>query len=352
MACGYGSDGTFAGGICEDAKIGLLDIMRDCNTGELQRTKTGFIQALRSDLNMGSNGATMLPLVENNKHKSVRITYLQRAIQTQVTDTCSSDCTGDFDDLCETTFDCTTQKCMEWQLDRDAFKVVCEGTEQEFAQRLLMSKFDAFARTINSDILTTLSLNFGVNVQTGNNAAKTVNVLTNATGAPIANGLLDVDQDFTEFNNYCGMPIIVGQGNMNRYNKVLNASCCNDGGVDFPALVNQAGFAFFLDTQFNANVGNNHFAVLAPGTFQLATTNLADDDSSFDVSPLSAYTTVIDPTTGLKYDWTVQFKDCVREWYFKLEICYDLFVPPSDQFNAADPLSGINGSSRYIAAAI
>jgi hypothetical protein len=345
MACGYGASGVFAGGICEDVKKGLLDLMKDCNTGEVMRSKLGFTQALMSDFNM--KDASMIPLVQDNKHKTVRITYLQRAVQTQVTDACSSDCTGDFDDLCETTFTCTTEKCMEWQLDRDEFLLVCEGTEKQFADRLLMSKFDAFAQQINSDILTTLSLNFGVNQRTGNNAVSAVNVLTAGTDAPIAVGLNTIKQDYEEFNNYCGMPIIVGQGQFARYNTVLNASCCNDGGIDFPTLLNKAGFAFFLDTQFNANVGNNQFAVLAPGTFQLAMTNRVNSDSTFEVSPLSAYTRVIDPFTGISYDWTVIYKDCDREWYFKLELCYDLFVPPSDQFNAADPLSGINGATRY-----
>lgn len=349
MACGYNSSsGIFANAICEDVLIGLREINRECNVGEFKRTKTGFMSALIHPLN--TQDTQMIPVQDNGKKKSVRIYYLQRAIQSQVTDTCSSDCTGDFDDFCETTFDCTTDKCLEWQLDQDAFETVCAGTPQEMANRLLMSKFDAFGREVNETLLSTLNLNFGENIRTGNNLTSAINVLTAVNNDPIPAGLLTMDQDYQEFNEYCGLPIVVGQGNIARYNKVLNASCCNDGGVDFPALVNQAGFAFFLDTQANGVFGANQFAVLAPGTHMMAEfLRTKDPNVVYDVSHLSSFTRVTDPVTGADYDFTVIFKDCDREWYFKLEKCFDLFVPPTDQYNASDSQAGTTGSLRYTA---
>jgi len=348
MACGYaGNTGPFANAICEDVLIGLGEINRDCNVGENKRTRIGFTQMLMHPLN--TEGTSVIPIKEMGKEKTVRIYYLQRAIQSQVRDTCSTDCTGDFDDFCEVTFSCTNDKCLEWQIDQDEFQRVCAGTQREFAQRLLMSKFDAMARETNETNLATMNLNFGENTRTGNNLTQPINVLGAANNEPIATGLLTVDQDYQEFNEYCGLPLIVGQGNFSRYNKVLNASCCNDGGIDFPTLVNQAGFGFFLDTQVNAAWGANQLGVFAPGTHMFVQYLRTDEGTIFDVSPLSSYARMADPFTGIEYDWTVRFDDCLRVWYFKLEECFDLFVPPSDQFNASDPQEGTTGSLRYTA---
>jgi len=348
MACGYsGNTGIFANAICEDALIGLNMINRDCNIGENKRTKIGFTQMLMHPLNMVD--IEVIPIEDMLKERTVRIYYLQRAIQSQINDTCSVACTGDFDDFCETTFACTTDKCYEWQVSRDDFQRVCAGTEKEFAQRLLMSKFDAFAREINEANLATMNANFGENARTGNNLTVAINVLTVANNDPVAVGLLTVDQDYREFNEYCGMPLIVGQGNWARYNKVLDSSCCNDGGIDYADLVNKTGFGFFLDTQAIAAWGANQIGVFAPGTHQFVQYNRTNSETIFEVSPLSAYTRMIDPVTGINYDFTVIFDDCAREWYFKLETCFDLFVPPTDQYNASDPQEGTTGSLRYTA---
>lgn len=349
MACGYeGNTGIFANAICEDLLIGLNEIQRDCNLGEMKRTKTGFLSALIHPHN--TQDTEVIPVQDGGKEKTVRIYYLQRAIQSQVRDTCSSDCTGDFDDFCETTFSCTTEKCLEWQVDQDEFERVCAGTVKQFAQRLVMSKFDAFGREINETLLSTMNLNFGENIRTGNNLTSAINVLGAANNEPIATGLLTIMQDYTEFNEYCGLPIVVGQGNISRYNTVLNAACCNDGGIDFPTLINQAGFAYFLDTQANGIFGANQFAMLAPGTHLMADfLRTRDPDVVFEVSPLSSYMMITDPVTGTQYDFTVIFKDCERQWFFKLEKCFDLFVPPTDQYNASDSQAGTTGSLRYTA---
>lgn len=341
----YDSNGAFTGNICEKVLIGLDDLIQAGNLPQTKRTRVGLIQALNSPLNTG--GVDVIPVSDNRKRKQVRIKYLQRIPLSQVSDSKSSGCTPTvFDDFNETLFDVTKYAEITWGISHDELKKVCEDPSK-FIQETLMIRFNALAEKINADAWTELSANFGKNIRTGNNAATDVDVLCASTGGALPLGLQDIWQDYTEKNEYTATPIVVGQSKIARYTKTLNAGCCNDQGVDMFELSQQMGYSFFLDTMTDTYLGADEFAVLAPTMVQFVPYNLTDADSEFKVSPLSQFERIIDPVTGLEYDFTAIYNDCDREWFLKLEIQYDFFFTPNNAFNTEDNLYGTNGTLRY-----
>lgn len=347
---GYNTNGVYTAGICEKIFAGLENFAAPGALPSTKRSYLGFLDFLQSPLNKG--GVEVIPVQQDSKHKQVRIVYQQRTVSSEVTESEDGNCTPErYPDNLETTFDVDKVVSFNFGLKKREVALICSGGNTEELMRKMNNSFDAIARTVNSRLLNVALSNVGFNYgnTTPGTAAKSVSVITAATGAPLALGIQALDQDYYEKNQFTGTPAIIGAGNIMKYWKTVATGCCNQDGVDMNAYAAQLGWAPFLDTQIESVFGTNGFLVAAPGMAQLVTLNryVGENAGQFGTSVDS---TITDPRTGLTYDMKVDYDGCNESFYVRLTLNYGLFTQPTDVFNAGDPIYRTNGLVRYTAA--
>lgn len=347
---GYSSNGEYTAALCEKVFQMLENVSAQQNVPTFRRSFVGYIDALRSPINTA--GTEQIMVQDGSKHKKVRIIYDQRAVESEVTSAEDTTCAPDkYPDFNEVEFDVDTIRSFAIGFDKRQMAEICAGNNASLLQREVLKTFDALARSINKALLQKQLLNFGFNYgnSPASSAAKSINVLVAATGAPLATGLQELIQDFTEKNQYMGAPLVIGQGNIMKYKTTLEAACCNTTGTDMGALMAKLGWAPFLDTQIESVLGSTQFAVLAPGMVQFVPylRYVGENAGQFGTSVDQVVT---DPVTGLQYDMKIDYDGCKEKFYLRLTLNFGLFFQPVDTFNAADPLYRTNGSTRYAAA--
>jgi hypothetical protein len=348
---GYNNDGVFTAALCENILIGLEQVTRPENNPMTRRSYLGYLEALRSPMNMA--GVEIMPVQDGTKEKTVRIAYNQRVIENEVDTSESTDCTPPrYPDFLETEFEVDQFVQHEFGLNqREATKICLGGDNNGLINRFMLQAFDALNRKINRTILTTQTSNFGFNYgnSPGSAATKSINVLVGSTGAPLATGIQTLKQDYYELNQYEGTPLIVGQGNIMKYYDTIATGCCNQDGVDMGAYAAKYGAAFFLDTMVESVVGTNQFIVLAPGMLQFVQRNRY---VSYNAGQMGTAfnTTVTDPRTGMTYDMKLDVDGCNEKYYIRISLNFGLWYQPTNTFHQDDPLYRTNGSLRYTAA--
>lgn len=346
---GYNTDGVFTGSLCENILIGLDQITTSSNVPAKKRSLLGFLDFLVSPLNKG--GTQVIPYQVDSKQAAVRIKYMQRTVESEVTTSEDGNCTPErYPDFLETNFSVTRKVSYNFGLKPREVALICKEGNYDIINMHMAHAFDALARKINSVLLGVKVLNMGANV--GNSSAtsaKSINVLVGSTGAPLATGIQTLNQDYYEKNQYYGTPAVIGGGNIMKYFSTIATGCCNQDGVDMMALASKLGYAPFIDTQLETTFGSNQFIVMAPGMDQLVTFNRYVGENAGQMGT-AFNSTVTDPITGLTYDMKIDADGCNEAYYVRLTLNYDLWYQPYDVFNAADPLYRTNGSLRYTAA--
>lgn len=341
----YNNKGSYTAGLCE-AILTSLSQHSGANNPMTKRTPVGYVESLISPFNF-ADGVQVIPVQVGTKLRQVRIKYMTRATEDIISDTRSEDCTFDYyDDFVEETVTLQEYAEVVWALDKYDMRDICESPD-EMVSMTLQNKIDALIKNINKRLLAKQALNFGTNIRTGSAAATDVQVLTSTSAADQV-GLQDLIQDYTEYNQYAGTPILVGSGNIARALATIETGCCNQEGVDMLALSNTLGFSYFLDTTIQGVLGSNQFAILAPGTTHFLGWN---EYEGYNVTnyPTSSTTTIVDPRTGLDLDFKLVYDDCKEKWFLKLSKHFDLFTQPADAMDASDELYGTTGTLRYTA---
>lgn len=345
---GYNNNGDFTAGICVEELRKLTQINGDIHSPFLQRTPSGYLEAITSAFNL--KGTTQIPIHIGTKKKTVRITYRQRTIESQVKETEDEVCSPDyFPDFNEEDVDVDKVASISFGLVEDQIALICEG-RGEFIIDTLAGQFDALAKNINKNILLDQVINFGVNKRTGLSTATSINVLNGTTGAPLATGIQDLKDDYNVQNQESGLPMVIGGSLINKYFDTLDVGCCNDAGTEMNALLQSAKLMRFLDVDIEGVIGVNNFAVLSPGRTQLVTWNKYVNENAYAVNPLASNGTIKDPRTGILYDMKVLKDECTDQWFIRLELNYGIHFQPLDAYQVDDPLRGINGTYLYTAA--
>lgn len=359
MALCYSSDGYYTAGICQALDAYLSDYVSAGNLPSAKRTKTGFLDAIMSPLN-GTDSIQMFSLnggegANLSKKRTVRVQYHTRATESIVSDSSDTitDCTTDYyDDLKEVDVEAQYSVHAKWGIKADAVKDICYGDMAQLQNIFIMNKMDALVSAINKQLITVQSTNFGINY--GNDpasaAAKSVTVLK-ADGSPNTAGLQEIIQDYQELNEYVGTPFIIGNGNIGKHLKAVASGCCNDQGVDLARMLqisDLAGAAYFQDVQgLNAVLGAEKFIVMAPGTTKFVGWNRYKGDAVRLNGETSSTYTLIDPISGIEFDFKVTYDVCTEEYVFQLYKNFNLFNIPADAWCADDSRIGTNGTALY-----
>ncbi len=220
-------------------------------------------------------------------------------------------------------------------------------------------------RAINVDLVTEAATQFGENVITGSNAARTINIAPTPT-VDLDAGIVQLLRDIQE-NEICGDPCIVGGGFLQGYNIAQQIACCNSAGMDFSRL----GLPrFYNDKDTQTIWGANQFAVLAPGSVKFISRNkyvgpyAGEKGGSIFFTlrlPVNEFGCAPECLDELVFDVQMRYIDCPtsvtingsaitvnRGWQFIISKDYGLWVQPDDAYAATDPLVDTNGFLRYV----
>ena len=221
---------------------------------------------------------------------------------------------------------------------------------------------------INLDLLALQSANFGKNIVTGLNTAKTINFALNSTNNPLNNGMTEVMSDAMSNEIRLAGASIVGSGLVNNYYLQQPAKANDQSGLDTSRL---ALPKFYFDPYAQAALGANHFGLFERDAVQFVNTcrfrgaKAGQKGSDF-------FTTLRLPLTdslgqgnlgAFEFDVQLTYRTCPgdiiinggapvqigRGWNVILSCSYQTVNIPTDSYEATDRLNLVNGTFRYVA---
>lgn len=369
-----------ANAVCPAILIGLDEILKDGTPNELF-TQVGLLQSLYDPSNRQPNTVVQNVDAGNGHPKTVRIKHKQRAT---LNDTVTAkDCaTGTPKSYFEETFNVNQYRQHTINVKESDVRKLCDASSalqsvpgtnfrtwegnnynlqlmSEIVMEIMMD-FDALRQAINKDLHTSLNLQFG-KYQGGS----TINIFnmyrsTTATalqeGSPVLSGFNQMKQQLAR-TTMTGLPIAVGEGALDLAISSLQYGCCNSSGTDFGQMKNNPGFKFYKDfTLGTDSIGDaNGFALFMPGSMQFASYNEYVGPGFNRPIGVIERGTIPDPVIpGLTYDMRIIPNACsgstvVESYDVIVGVYFDLYVAPTNMFQSADRLSGVNGVFKAIA---
>ncbi|HET6255864.1 MAG TPA: hypothetical protein VFE32_17435 [Puia sp.] len=237
---------------------------------------------------------------------------------------------------------------------------------QEFFDRL-MEMLNGVFHDINADLTQKLAANFGVNPQSGNNNAVSVNILLDATKNNLASGMTELLTQWKE-NENAGPMLMVGNGIMHNYVLQQLAKGGNDFiGIDTAAF--EKLYKWYWDSSTVNAFGANEIALFAADAVQFVTrarykgfaAGFKGGSIFFTMTP-PGEDSLGNALPRLELDCQLKYIDCPtqlqgpggyaqtfnRGWALYVSKAYDLFNIPGDAYDPTDRLYGSNGTFRYL----
>jgi hypothetical protein len=224
---------------------------------------------------------------------------------------------------------------------------------------------NAILSKLNSDLLTILSANIGVNRRTGVNTASTINLNKNANTNNLTDGITQILADY-KLNGFTGTPQAIGGGLFANYMWQQVAKGLDSTGLNSSILA--GGMKFYYDLDVATVFGANHLIVAEPDAVQIVEymkytgfkAGIKPGGSTFGTMtlPMQVGTEVL----GVDFDFQLKYNDCKKSFtdaYYgnsvEIEPGYQLiisksaglFTLPTNAYRAGDPLVGNRGTLRY-----
>lgn len=219
---------------------------------------------------------------------------------------------------------------------------------------------------VDIDLLTAQAAAFGKNQTTGVATAKTINFPLSTATNPLTAGMTmlmtDIMANEIRANNF----VIVGDGLINAAYVQMRFNTQNTNVQNYPSSVPQ----FYYDPYATGVLGANHFGAFERNAAQLINVNKFDGFIGGDKMSTFLFTLqlpLVDSLGGtqlqtFKFDAQLRHIDCPEEveiggdpvsvdrgWVLDIMANYGQFNIPSDAYDAADRLTGNNGTLRYAA---
>lgn len=373
-------------GVCPAILIGLDEILKDGTPYELF-TQAGLLQSLYDPSNRQPNTVIQNGDAGNGHPKSVRIKHKQRSTASDTTTT--KDCaSGTPKSYFEEVFTINQYRQHTINVRESDIRKLCDASSQlkkvpgaafntwegnaynlqlmsEIVMEIMMD-FDALRQAINTDLHTSLALNFGKYV--GGNTINTYNLIRSTStsglqeGSPVLSGFNQMKQDLAR-TTMTGLPIAVGEGALDLAISSLEYGCCNTGGTDFGQMAKNPGFKYYKDFTIGKDAiggpdgGGNSFALFMPGSLQFADYNEYVGGFARPIGIMERGTIPDPAIPGLKYDMRIIPNACsgstvVESYDIIIGIHFDLYAAPTNMFQSSDRLTGVNGVFKAIAGTI
>jgi hypothetical protein len=333
----------FTQGLCAILQENINNAVEQLNPA----TKTGYLDALVSPLN--TSGMKRIPLPnDDGKVRSIKLVGVARICDEDIVDVCPDIC-GDgpepepFEDTITLTH-CISNNPLIFN-DKN-LRLICDwGNNQGYFQAQIIGVLDRLTRRLNRNLLGLQNANFGNFNPALIPNQHTVNLLMGTMQAPMYFGLSEIQKDFSNIG-FDGTPIIVGDGNIYHFTKMLQIGCCNENGLD----LSKAGgsYNFFRDPAVDALIGSNHFIGLVPGMVQLLTGNDNKGDFAKNWTGILERNTIIDPRTGIEWDFNLIYEPCTGIYKLTFGLHYEPYWLTDKAYNYCDELHGTNGTLHFI----
>lgn len=223
---------------------------------------------------------------------------------------------------------------------------MCKDNAFWFAERIQVI-FDGLYKkigTINAQQLLTLYGKFGTGVDGVTNDIKTVST-RKADGSPNIDALAEIE--FASMDTgYGSTPYIFGLGEIYKYFKKVNASCCAADGLNLETFAAQNSMVFVSDKKIDTIWGGD-FVSMIPGAVQMLQWLEFEGEKGINVIDDDAYkqTVLTDPRTGIRYDF--QLKNDCGKININLKLVHKLVGLPDDMYSVGDPFHGVKFVNRY-----
>jgi len=330
--------------------------------------KLGYLDYITSGLNISMTNPTMTQMKSNGKIKRVELIYSQRTkddvIKTGQAAMDASLCDNvetfeEKNDIVEIDNRIATRVL---SFSNEQLNEICENP-RAFMDKYIFQEMQAGREKLDKVLLAETDAAAGkiighdgtITADPGAGAGKPIKLIavtTEGDRKPLFGPWGTVGLDYTnmELN---GTPAIIGQGISYEFMQLARWSCCNSA-IPFDDAVALAGYAYFLDQNVNAVMGNNEFLVIAPGSQILLTYN---ENVNIGINTeTNRHIVVQDPLyPGLKWDVDFRWNECDKAWNTFLSVWFKLYNTfQDDSFNCsgvADRLCGMTGIFKYIATA-
>jgi len=310
------------------------------------RQVTGLLDALRSDSNtLGSEVETLER--PGDKTRNVILKHLQPDSVADSSDAITNICTDTGVSSAWLYTDVALSREIQSAtkiLTSDQMRTLCED-DSTWRMKLIGQMLNSVHKLLNQSIITPFSLGTG-GLLNGDGAQATSYQMLYRDGLLQIDpeGIIDMMRDLQD-TGMVGLPIVVGGGNIKKYADLKGIACCNQFGSNPQDL---SEFQLFYDNDLNtiltspSDTGNSFYA-FAPGAAQflnvpqyVGARRRVTDESIRD--------TIVDPVSGIEWDFRASYDDCVAggQWKLKLEMVWDLWQQPLTLFKAADDRYKIN----------
>lgn len=331
---------AYTAGLCDRIKQSLKDVA-GANAGIMIRDASGFVDALTSSIN--TVGFEQVQIGRpGGKNFGARVTYMPRGEKGDAVASANTLCSASVEpDPRESLVTIDQVVSITRKLDEDEIAKLCESRAEHVAE-FTMSLFNGVNAKLNEDLLTLQAAAFGNWQSTGLPAVQNFEVL-NSDGSPKYFGISQLKSELRKSRS-SARPMVIGSGNFELMADQVEIGCCNNAGIDLSMAGNQ--LAYFYDVETETVLGANQAVVLIPGAAQLVRFNKNSGDRRRTVEGVYDKTTIVDPVTGVEWDYYLRYDECNDEWQLALELNYTLFNLPSDMFAAGSSLDGVNYSFR------
>lgn len=340
-----------------------LESVAGQNAGYLHRQQTGFLDAVTSQENRRSFDQIEVGSGVNGGRRMIEITFVQPSnVLTDIVVAQPNLCTAPtrektpFADLID-----PANMLEAWtsslQLCEEELAKICFASTDQYRADMIMSEMDALAVFINRTLITTYSTTLVGDFYNSTNAPQPVQLVT--AGPPVSadpGAWSIVVKNALRNIGVTGKPIVVGGAGLAgtgiaTYVDLLAIGCCNDQGIDLSKANGQ--MYYFYDQDFDAFSGNGNFTAFAPGALQLITFNKyggpASNPRRSRVPGVYEKDTIIDPFTGLEYDFKLIYDNCTECWTLTMGLAYLLWALPINMYPAGSPMNGVRNSLMFTA---
>jgi hypothetical protein len=349
----------------------IRSIVGDATTPQFKIEPLGFLNMLQS-----SKKPSVLRLNTDAGHQnSVQVKYKQRWTKDFVSTGIDCDTTN-VSAYRETAVNLSSTRAFAIHIDDetiakyedDASRTVmvgqpATGMMNEFLEDIY-SAANAILSAVNTDLLTTLSANIGINRRTGANTASTLNINKNSTVDDLSLGLTLLLADY-KLNGGSGTPQVVGGGLFSNFAWQQAAKSAAQNGLD--TAVQFANLKFYYDNDVPTVFAANNIVVFQPDSVQIVE-YLMNTGFKAGAKGTSIFGTLMLPmfmgaeVIPVEFDFQLKYVDCAttmtqeyygdtitvqRGWNLILSKQCGLFTIPSDAYRAGDPLAGNRGTLLY-----
>jgi len=339
---------------CPNAQAGIEGAFTSWDPTQNREDKA-LTNFLLSDANRGM--IQDMVVVGGGHKRTAEITYFPRVEASSTSAT--PDCTPNTDlTECSTTYeiDTTVGTSHNMQLDLRKLEKGC-ADDPYYYGKLMMQLFDAVYRKMNTTNATQLAALVGNHASTGTSAA--VNVATKTSGNYSNEFVQKILFEMAESEIPGQVPVVISGSEKvwNYRNASEFATAADSLNVDIASYVGRYGFPIFYDRDINGSgaFAADEFPAIVPGAVQLLTFNrFVDADNNVAVIDEGLYKqgTVIDPRTGLEFDYVADYSKCDGlAWNIWIGLAHKLVGMPSDLFNPGDRLEGVTYVYKFKATA-